>query len=64
MGAKPRRDEDRRSESQKKPVLSRLSTSTHAKLRKLAKRERRSMGAQAALYIERGIAAESAGVGT
>lgn len=50
-----KRDKDRRSINQKETIAVRVSERTKKKLAVIARRERRSVSGQAALYIERAL---------
>jgi len=49
------RDKDRRSISQKEVISVRISEETKKKIAAIALREHRTLGSQAALYIERAL---------
>lgn len=53
-------DRARRSADQQMQIGSRVSESTHQKLTRIAKKNKRSIGAQAALFIEEGVQRSSA----
>jgi len=56
VGRNGRPDKERRSVAQQAAVLTRLSEETKARLMALARRERRTLSGQAAIFIEEGLA--------